>query len=271
MRILDLTRLLPGAFATALLADLGADVVKVEQPGAGDPMRAYAPRIDGTSAYSWVADRNKRSVALDLRDPRGAAALLRLAAGADVLLESFRPGVAGRLGVGPDAVRAANPALVLASLTGYGTGGPLAQAAGHDLNYAGRAGALGAVPAVPGTQVADLGGALFGVAGLLAALVRARTTGEGDHVQVSLAEAAFALMVVPVAEELSGAGESGLLAGTIPCYNVFACADGRHLTVGALEERFWTELCEGVGRPDLLPTRADPDAVATWRELNEVW
>ncbi len=277
IRVLDLTRLLPGAFATALLGDLGAEVVKIEQPGVGDPMRVYEPRIGDASAFTWVTDRNKRSVALNLRDPRGTEALLRLAAGAHALVEGFRPGVTDRLGVGYDAVRAANPALVYCSISGYGRDGPLAQEAGHDVNYVGRAGLLsvtgaGGRPTIPGVQVGDLaGGSLLSVAGLLAALVRAERTGEGDHVDVSMTDGAFALQALMLGaffvEDRPPGIETELLNGRYPCYSLYECADGRHLAVGPLEPPFWTALCEGVGRPDLLPTQFDPSALEQWRAL----
>jgi alpha-methylacyl-CoA racemase len=277
LRVLDLCRLLPGAYATSVLADLGADVVKVEQPGVGDPMRAYPPRIGSSSGYTWVTDRNKRSIALNLREPRGVEAALRLAAGCDAVVESFRPGVLDRLGLGYEALRAANPAVVLCSISGYGADGPLAQAAGHDLNYVGRAGVLSVTgvdgrPAIPGVQVGDLaGGSLMGLAGLLAALWRAARTGEGDHVDVAMADGAFAMMALDVGAHVAGgpvpaAGE-GLLNGGVPCYQVYRCADGRHLTVGALEPPFWRALCEALGREDLLDTHMDPAAIPVWREL----
>src|SRR3954454_18201335 len=271
IRVLDLTRLLPGAFATALLGDLGAEVVKVEQPGGGDPIRAYEPRIGDASGYTWVADRNKRSVALNLRDERGRDALLRLAEGADVLIEGFRPGVMDRLGLAYDAVRAVNPALVYCSLTGYGADGPLALAAGHDINYLGRAGVLSTTgvdgrPAIPGVQVADLaGGSLLGVAGLLAALVRAQRTGEGDHVDVAMTDGAFALQALNLGARFAGGPpprrQHELLNGGVPCYNVYACADGRHLTVGALEAPFWRALCKAAGREDFVDSQMDPGAI----------
>ena len=220
IRILDLTRLLPGAFASALLGDLGADVLKVEQPGVGDPMRAYEPRVGDSSAFTWVADRNKRSLALNLRDPRGVEAIHRLARDADALIEGFRPGVADRLGVGYDALRAVNPALVYCSLSGYGAGGPLEREAGHDINYLGRAGVLSVTGAVPGVQVGDIaGGSLMAVSGLLAALVHAQRTGEGDHVDISITDAAFALHSIHLGAHFAtgavpGAGRSCSTAAT---------------------------------------------------------
>jgi alpha-methylacyl-CoA racemase len=278
LRVLDLTRLLPGAFATALLADLGAEVIKVEQPGIGDPMRAYEPRIGNASAFTWVVDRNKRSVALNLRDPRGAEAALALAAGCDAVIESFRPGVAQRLGLGYEALRDRNPALVLCSISGYGADGPMAAAAGHDINYIGRAGLLSLTgnadgPAIPGTQVADIaGGSLIGLTGLLAALWRAQRTGEGDHVDVAMTDGAFALLALQLAD-LFATGRvpqeagSELLTGGVPCYCTYRCADGRWLAVGALEPQFWQAVCERTGRLDLLETREDRTALPVWREV----
>ena len=277
IRILDLTRLLPGAFATALLADLGAEVLKVEQPGAGDPMRAYAPRIGDSSAFTWVADRNKRSIALNLRDQRGVDVVRRLARDVDAVIEGFRPGVADRLGVGHDDLRAVNSSLVYCSISGYGADGPLVREPGHDVNYTGRAGVLSitgieGAPAIPGVQVADLaGGSLMAVSGLLAALLRAHRTGEGDHVDISMTDGAFALMSMPLGAyfadgKVPRAG-SELLTGGVPCYAIYTCADGKQITVGALELPFWEAVCAAVERPDLLATQYDPAAFPVWREL----
>ncbi|MEX2194333.1 MAG: CaiB/BaiF CoA-transferase family protein [Thermoleophilaceae bacterium] len=277
VRVLDLTRLLPGGFATALLSDLGAEVVKIEQPRIGDYMRWKEPRYGGTSAQSWITDRGKRSLAIDLKNPRGADAFKRLIADADLLVESFRPGVMARLGLGYEDVRDLNPRLVYCSISGYGQDGPAAQEAGHDINYIGRAGVLSITgtadrPAIPGVQVADLGGgALMSLVGMLSALVHARVTGEGDHVDVSMTDGAFAWLSVQLgihfATGKSPGREAVLLNGGFPCYNVYECADGRWLTVGAIEDQFFKALCDGVGRPDLVPTHMDPEAVGTWRAL----
>jgi crotonobetainyl-CoA:carnitine CoA-transferase CaiB-like acyl-CoA transferase len=265
IRVLDLTRLLPGAFATALLGDLGADVLKVEQPGIGDPMRAYAPQLGDASAFTWIADRNKRSLALNLRDPRGVETIHRLARDADVLIEGFRPGVAERLGVGYEALRAVNPALVYCSLSGYGAGGPLEREAGHDINYLGRAGVLDGAP--PRVQMGDLAGSLMAVAGLLAALVRAQRTGEGDHVDIAITDAAFALHSIHLGAHFSAGETPDVLGGGYPCYRVYDCADGKRITVGALEAPFWREICSALDRTDLVPTQYDPSAAGLWEEL----
>lgn len=278
VRVLDLTRLLPGAFCMSLLADLGAEVVKVEQPGIGDYMRWGEPRIGGESAASWVTDRNKRSIALDLKRAEGVAVLKRLAAQAEVMVEGFRPGVVARLGIDYEAMRAANPALVYCSISGYGQHGPLSAAAGHDINYVGRAGLLSITgpahgdPAVPGVQTADLaGGSLMAAVGILAALTKARASGEGDLVDIGMTDGAFALQSIHIGDYLASgvvpAREEMTLNGRYPCYGVYRCRDGRHLTVGALEPQFFAELCRGVGREDLIETSFDESAKPIWREL----
>ncbi len=278
VRVLDLSRLLPGGFCTATLGDLGAEVVKIEQPGQGDYMRWGDPKFGAESAASWTIDRNKRSVSIDLKNPDGVRALLDLAARAQVVVESFRPGVVDRLGVGYDAVRAVNPAIVYCSITGHGQDGPLRLAPGHDINYVGRAGILSisgpadGLPAVAGVQIADLGtGGLFSAVGILAALYRARETGEGDHIDISMTDGALAWLSIHLEDYFASGVDPGregmVLNGRFPCYNVYRCADGRHITVGALEEQFWEVLCEKTGRPDLLPTQYDPDAIPLWREV----
>lgn len=272
VRILDLTRLLPGAFLTALLADLGADVIKVEDPRGGDYMRWMQPTVGAESAASWVLNRGKRCIAVDLKSPAGVAAALRVARTCDIVIEGFRPGVADRLGVGYEAVRAVRPDIVYGSLTGYGAEGSHAQAAGHDLNYLALAGVLGMTgtaagePAVPGVQIADLGGASALGIGLLAALLRARTTGAGSRVEVALYDTAVAWTSMHGAAYLA-AGERSApgtapLNGGLPCYALYRCADGGHLAVGALEPEFWREVCAVLERPDLVERGWDPDARA---------
>ena len=278
IRVLDLSRLLPGGFGTGLLADLGAEVIKVEQPVVGDYMRWLDPKLGDESAASWVVDRGKRSIGVDLKSPRGVEVVRRLVRSADAFVESFRPGVADRLGVGYEALRAERANLVYCSISGYGQTGPLRTEAGHDLNYIGRAGLLSITgshegrPGIPGVQVADLGGgALLAMVGLLAALVRATRTGEGEHIDMSMTDGAFALLSVHLgdyfATDVVPERERMLLNGGYPSYNVYACADGKHLTVGALEEKFFAVVCEVVGRPDLASTALDPEALPIWREL----
>jgi alpha-methylacyl-CoA racemase len=192
-------------------------------------------------------------------------AIGRLARQADVLIEGFRPGVAERLGVGYDALKAINPALVYCSLSGYGAGGPLEREAGHDLNYLGRAGVLDGAP--PAVQIGDLSGSLMAVSGLLAALVHAQRTGAGDHVDISITDAAFALHSIHLGAHFAPGGASDVLGGGYPCYRSYACADGKRLTVGALEAPFWREICAVLNRPDLVETQYDQDAVGLWEKL----
>ncbi len=264
VRALDLSRLLPGPMASLHLADLGADVIKVEDTGAGDYLRTMGGGGgEGRASYFYRAiNRNKRSLALDLKRAEGREVFLKLAARSDVILEGFRPGVVDRLGVGYGAVRAVNPAIVYCAITGYGQDGPYVRRAGHDVNYIGYAGVLdqvgtaGGPPAIPGLQIADLlGGALTAVMGILAALVDARASGQGRYVDVSMADAVLAHAVVPLQAHLSTgrAAPRGLdmLTGGLPCYNVYGTSDGRYMAVGALEARFWEVLCDTLGRPDL--------------------
>jgi crotonobetainyl-CoA:carnitine CoA-transferase CaiB-like acyl-CoA transferase len=243
MLVIDLTRYLPGGFASSELLRLGARVVRVEQPG-GEPMRETAP------GWSDALAAGKESVVCDLRkDPSLAQALLRRA---DVVLESFRPGVAARLGVGPDD---AGERAVYCSITGFGLGGRHEQRAGHDLNYLGWAGALeDTAPAWPPVQVADLAaGALGAVTEVLAALLERERTGRGATIVVSMTHGSHQL----VAHRLGGDPRPKLLTGGLACYGTYATADGRRLTVGALESKFFARLCELLGLPELAAQQYD--------------
>lgn len=256
VRVLDLSRLLPGPFATMILAGLGADVVKVEDLGGGDYLRWMPPLAGGTSAMFAELNRSKRSVRLDLKTPRGRELFLALARTADVVLESFRPGVLHRLGLGLDELQAANPRLILCSITGFGQDGPDHALAGHDLNYLARAGALGITgtadgrPVVPGVQVADIGGGALGaVAAILAALRLRERNGSGSHCDVSMTDGVLSWMTPHLAAVRAGApaGPARMpLNGAQPCYRVYRCADG-WMSVAALEPKFWRRLCEVLG------------------------
>ncbi len=269
--ILDLSRMLPGGALTRLLADLGARVIKVERPGLGDEIRADGPPLDGTTATHSFLDRGKQSLALDLKSATGQAAVLQLAETADAIVESFRPGVADRLGLGWDDLRAANPAIVYCSVNGYGTGGPLEQAAGHDIGYCARAGVLHSSgdaehgPGAFGAQLADITGGTLGAVGLLAALLRARTTGIGDRIEVALADAALWAVGIHAAGAFatgSGGGPAtSALNGAAPCYRTYRCADGRYVTIGALEPQFWAVVVEAIGEPDWAERAFDPSFV----------
>lgn len=263
LRVLDLSRLLPGPYASLVLADLGADVVKVEDPHGGDYLRWMPPLVDGTSALFLALNRGKRSVTLDLKRDADRELFLSLAARADVVIESFRPGVLDRLGVGFARLQEANPGIVLCSISGFGQDGPYRERAGHDLGYLAIGGVLSLLgakdgpPAHPNVQVADVaGGAMNGLLGILAALVERGRTGKGRWVDASMTEGAMATLALTVAPWLAGAGPvprrgEGVLSGEMPCYGLYETADGRHLAVGALEPKFWEGFCAAMGRPDL--------------------
>jgi crotonobetainyl-CoA:carnitine CoA-transferase CaiB-like acyl-CoA transferase len=248
---------------TLYLADLGADVVKVEDTGAGDYARSLGNRPGTVSTFFRAVNRNKRSIALDLKDARGRDAFLALARDADALVESFRPGVVSALGVDYAAIAAINPRLVYVSISGYGQTGPRAHLAGHDINYLGYAGVLDQIgaragpPVLANLQIADLlGGAAPAAIALLAALVGAQRTGRGRQVDVAMADASLAHSIFPLhALEQWGRvpprGED-LLTGGVPCYGIYPTQDGRWLAVGALEDKFWKALCTALGRPDLV-------------------
>jgi alpha-methylacyl-CoA racemase len=266
VRVLDLTRLLPGAFATLMLAELGAEVIKVEDPRGGDPMRHLPPSIDGRSLYDLLLNRGKKSVALDLRRDDARATLDRLIASADVVVESFRPGAARRLGVAGGDVRARFPRVVHCAITGYGQTGPYAELPGHDLNYVAVSGLLAAdrpdPRELPRMFLADVGGgAMSAVIGILAALFGRERSGEGAVVDISMHEAALYWVMLPAVRELTGAGPAA--TGELPtfgrhaCYNVYRTKDGQRVALGALEPKFWRAFCEGAGRADLSPRHAD--------------
>ena len=263
IRVLDLTRLLPGPMATRHLADMGADVVKVEDTEAGDYSRSMG-RVRGVppmSDFFRLVNRNKRAIRLDLKSPKGCEVFLRLAKKADVVVEGFRPGVMAKLGVGYEALAAVNPRLVYCSITGYGQDGPYAERAGHDVNYIGYAGVgdqigTAKAPVVPNFQIADLlGGALTPVMGILAALIDAKSSGRGRHVDVAMTDAVFAHAIFPLLGFLEHGRTpprgSGMLDGGLPCYNVYRTRDGRWMAVGALERKFWETLCDILGCPEL--------------------
>ena len=262
IRVLDLTRLLPGAFCTMLLADMGADVIRVEEPSGGDFMRWTPPLVDGQSALFNALNRNKRSITLNLKSEAGRDLLLQLVDNAAVLVEGNRPGVIARLGLGWDVLHARNPKLVMCSITGYGQDGPFSSRAGHDINYMATAGALGlngereGPPAPLSVQVADIGGGgLQPAVAILGALVGVERGGEGRWIDASMLDGAVSWLALAMAA--LGGGEpvergNQRLAGRYACYRTYACKDGGYYSVGALEPKFWATLCDAVGRPDLF-------------------
>ncbi len=268
VRVLDLTRLLPGNYCTLLLVDLGADVVKIEEPGRGDYIRWVVPLVDGEGAAHRALNRGKRSVTLNLKEAEGVSILKRLAGNADVVVESFRPGVMERLGVGYEALAEANPRLVYCALTGYGQDGPYRDRAGHDINYTGYAGVLHATgdaqgpPILPSVQVGDFGGAMAAAVGILAALREATATGRGRLVDVSMFDVVTSWGAVLSSWFLATGAvpERGRmpLSGGLACYRVYPAGDHKFLTVGALEPQFWRALCERLGVPELIELHLDP-------------
>ena len=276
LRVLDLTRLLPGPVATMHLADLGAEVIKIEDTGAGDYARAMGPGEreagdsggTGDSLFFRLVNRNKKSLRLDLKQAAGVEVFMRLARDADVVFESFRPGVVDKLGIGYAAVRAINPRIVYCAITGYGQTGPWADHAGHDINYLATAGCLDQIgthdgvqsgaPAIPNLQIGDLlGGALTPLLGVHAAVIGARMTRQGSHVDVAMTDAVLAHTIFPLVTTLvhgqPAPRGADLLTGGVPCYGVYRTADERYLAVGALEPKFWQALCAAIGRSDLAP------------------
>lgn len=266
VRVLDLTRLLPGPAATMHLADFGADVVKVEDTGEGDYLRNFPPQVrdargDTVNPIFAAVNRGKRSIRIDLKSKSGREVLLRLTEGADALVEGFRPGVMDRLGLGWQALHARNRRLVLCSLTGYGQDGPLAQSAGHDINYLAMTGVLDQIRAdgniaIPNLQVGDLlGGTLTALSALLIALLAAQRTGLGRHVDCAMTDGLLAHQFFAHASldggEAPVAGRT-LLSGGAACYRTYRCRDGGDIALGALELKFWRNFCDGVG---LAPLR----------------
>jgi len=261
VRVLDFTQLLPGPMCTQHLADMGADVLKLEPPGSGDAGRG--PAGTEISHFFQVVNRNKRSLAINLRAPQSRDVVMKLIERSDVLVEGFRPGVMARLGLGYDEVRTANPQIVYCAITGYGQDGPFVELGGHDINYQSYAGILeqsaapGGKPHPGNFPIADLaGGALSAAMTILAALFDAQRNGRGRFLDVSMTDCALALNSGPLAA-LNTYGQSippgsDVLTGGLPCYGTYETADGRHLAVGALEPKFWQAFCNAIGQPDLL-------------------
>lgn len=252
LKMLDLSRQLPGPFCSTLLADLGADVLVVTQPN--DPFGLGIPFLA----------RNKRSMTLNLKSEEGREIFLRLAADADLLLEGFRPGVTRRLGIDYERLSIVNPRLVYCSISGYGQDGPYRDKVGHDINYLGYAGVLnfighaGGPPVIPGVQIADLGGgALMAAIGILAAVAARERTGRGQYVDIAMTDGAVAWNVYHMLlDQISGESHErgrGQLDGSFACYNVYETRDGRYVTVGAYEPHFWATLCRRFGREDFIP------------------
>jgi alpha-methylacyl-CoA racemase len=286
LKVLDLSRLLPGGFCSLLLADLGAEVLKVEDTGMGDYLRWATPVYEGAektagSALFLSLNRNKTSMRLNLKTDEGKEILLQLVREHDVLLESFRPGVLDRLGVGYERLREANPGLVYCAITGYGQDGPYRDRSGHDMNYLGLVGLLGLTgepdgpPVQSAGQIADIGGgALMAAFGILAALRERDRSGEGQFVDVSMADGSLSWLAMLAGRYFAGGGAPGRgefqLAGSLVCYRPYRCADG-WVTLGALEPKFFQAWCRGVGREDLVEKQFEPPGSDAHAEIERVF
>lgn len=269
LRVLDLSRLVPGPYASMLLADLGAEVIKVEDPGAGDYMRGVPPRYRTQNPKYCILNRGKRSITLNLKKPEGREIFLKLAASADVVLESFRPGVVDRLGVAYKDVRAVNPRIVYCSLTGYGQDGPRRDEPGHDVNYMGIAGLLdttgpaGGPPVVPSVLVADMSGGLHAAFAIAAALLARERGKGGQYLDVSMFDGIVSWLIEPgggyfVEKKLPPRGRLQFTGGWAS-YGVYEAKDGRWLTMAAMEPKFWDAFCAAVGLNEFKGLQADPD------------
>ena len=260
IQVLDLSRLLPGPFCSMLLADFGADVIKVEDPDGGDYIRWWPPLLGKNSGFHIVLNRNKRSLTLNLKTQEGKDILKQLAAGADVILEGFRPGVMDRLGLGYQTLQAINPRLIYCAITGYGASGPRAQRAGHDINYLALNGVLSYSgkqdnPTISGVQIADLGGgALFAAFSIATALFARERSGQGQFIDLAMADGALTWNCLRWGKYLADGiipsqGDDFLNHG-FACYNLYQTGDGRYMSLGALEPQFWKRFCQTAGHPE---------------------
>lgn len=261
IRILDLTRLYPGPLGTMMLADMGADVIKIEDMNAPDYMRFYPPYIESESAGFVAVNRSKRSLALNLKSQKGAGIFFDLLKTADIVIEQFRPGVLDELGIGYEAAKTVTPDIIYVSITGYGQDGPYARNAAHDINFIGYAGILAATgttasgPVLPAPQLGDVaGGAYMSIIACLSALWARERTGRGQQVDVSMLDGVLPLMTLQMAhcqatKTAMGPGEPPL-SGGLACYGAYACADGKYIALGLLEAKFWKIFCDMAGHPE---------------------
>lgn len=284
IRILDLTRLYPGPLATLLLAEMGAEVIKIEDPRNPDPMRQYPPFQGNEAAGHLAVNRSKKNFALRIEDPKGAAIFLQMVAQSDVVLEQFRPGYLDRIGCGYAAAHARNDQIIYVSLTGYGQTGPYRDHAGHDLNFQAISGLLSITgspetgPAAPGAQIADTaGGAYMAVIACLSALLARLNRRTGQHVDVSMVDGCLPLISLQMAHywaigQAPGFGQ-GFLSGLLPCYGTYSCRDGRHVALGALEPKFWERFCRMVDREPWIELQYDfgPSAQRLRAELTTLF
>jgi len=262
--MLDLTRLLPGGYCSMLLADLGMEVIKVEDPFQGDYLRQMKPIQRKEGAYFLAINRNKKSIHLNLKTSEGKKIFLGLVKRADVILESFRPGVTERLGIGYEAIGKINNRIIYCSISGYGQDGPYCERAGHDINYIALGGLLSLsgekcnLPALLPIPIADIGaGGMMAAFAILAALIAREKTGSGQHIDVSMTDGVISWLCMHMANFFSGGGSPRKgeleMGGASPYYNVYETLDSRYISIGALEPKFWANFCKALGREDLIP------------------
>ncbi len=275
IRVLDLSRLLPGPYCTMALADMGAEVLKVEDTGLGDYMRTMpgVPVVKKETSTFLMINRNKKSMTLNLKSDQGKEVFMKLAKEYDVILEQFRPGVMDALGVGYEDVKKINPGMVYCSLSGFGQYGPYKDMAGHDLNYLGVTGVLDATkvngrPVIPGIKMGDLcGGAQWAIIGILTALMGRERNGQGQYLDVSMTDGLLALLngyaSYYFATGQMATGEKVKLQGNDVYYNIYETKDGRYVTIGCIEPKFWKGFCKLIDRPDLIPCQFEPDPKRT--------
>lgn len=258
IRILDLSGYLPGPYATMLLGDLGAEVIKIEQPGIGDNMRHFTLQVDGNSLFFLAVNRNKKSITLNLKKEQGKEIFLSLVRESDVIIEGFRPKVMEGLGLDYEVVKKVNPGIVYCSLSGYGQNGSYRDRAGHDLNYLSVSGVLDMIkdrsgqPVIPGMQVADITGGMFAVIGILSALWQRQREGRGTHLDMSITDGLFSVISMHLMYYMA-TGTLEMLSGTLTCYNVYRTRDNDYVALAALEPKFWKNFCDALGRADLVP------------------
>jgi len=269
IKVLDLTRLLPGPYATMVLADFGAEVTKVEDPFLGDYARDFEPKVAGQGTMFHSLNRNKESISLNLKEAADKEKLLEMVKDADVLIESFRPGVMDRLGLGYETLKEHNEQLIYCAITGYGQTGPFKDKPGHDLNYIGYTGLLQLMgtsdrpPIVPATTIADIGGgAQPAIIGILLALMHRNNTGEGQFIDISMTDGVLSWLqtLLPGYLNAGDTPERGkqMLDGGRAYYSVYETKDNRYLAVGAVEPKFWSAFCKVIEREDLIERQEAP-------------
>lgn len=260
IRILDLTRLVPGPFATMILGDFGAEVIKIEPPGNGDYIREFEPKLKNESALFYMFNRNKKSIVINLKTDEGKETFIRLARKSDVIVESFRPKVMERLGLGYDFISTINPKIIWCSISGFGQSSSLSHMPGHDINFVALGGIMDLTgyerPAVLGTQLADLGSALWAVIAILMALRKREKTGRGEYIDISMFDTVVSWLGIPLAEYIA-TGKPPIRrktwsTGATACYDVYKAKDG-FVVLAGLEEKFWEDILKAIGRDDLIP------------------